>query len=362
MDSQDSSAPPPHHHHHHHHPQPPFSSHHAILMSQQNPIQEHPSNNYPPLLNRNNSVAPTTSAAHQQNSLFSFTSGAAQKPMAPYYADGSPPGSGGAWFNVEPIKKRGRPRKYSPDNSIGLGLSPAPTTQVPSASPVGNVDSPSSETPKRHRGRPPGSVKKQMDALGVPGVGFTPHVITVNSGEDIASTIMAFSQQGPRRVCILSATGAISNVTLRQPATPGGTVTYEGRFEIISLSGSLSESDDSQIGGLTVSMAGADSRVLGGEVAGMLRAASPVQVVVGSFIAEVKKPKGGGPPPSNTLNFGTPAVTQTSPPSPDASSDEEDDDDGSHLGPGSGELYAAAGRGEQSVPAYWQNSTKMHPR
>ena len=38
---------------------------------------------------------------------------------------------------------------------------------------------------------------------------------------------MAFSQQGPRTVCILSANGAICNVTLRQPAMSGGSVTYE---------------------------------------------------------------------------------------------------------------------------------------
>jgi len=38
---------------------------------------------------------------------------------------------------------------------------------------------------------------------------------------------MAFSQQGPRAVCILSANGAVSTVTLRQPSTSGGTVTYE---------------------------------------------------------------------------------------------------------------------------------------
>jgi len=38
---------------------------------------------------------------------------------------------------------------------------------------------------------------------------------------------MSFSQHGPRAVCILSANGAISNVTLRQPAISGGTVTYE---------------------------------------------------------------------------------------------------------------------------------------
>jgi len=38
---------------------------------------------------------------------------------------------------------------------------------------------------------------------------------------------MAFSQQGPRAVCILSANGSVSTVTLRQPSTSGGTVTYE---------------------------------------------------------------------------------------------------------------------------------------
>ena len=45
--------------------------------------------------------------------------------------------------------------------------------------------------------------------------------------QDVAARIMSFSQQGPRGICILSANGAISNVTLRQPSTSGGTVTYE---------------------------------------------------------------------------------------------------------------------------------------
>lgn len=56
--------------------------------------------------------------------------------------------------------------------------------------------------------------------------------------QDVASSIMAFSQQGSRAVCILSANGAICNATLRQPATFGGTVTYEvwwnGAFSAIS--------------------------------------------------------------------------------------------------------------------------------
>lgn len=120
------------------------------------------------------------------------------------------------------------------------------------------------------------------------GMGFTPHIITIAVGEDIATKIMSFSQQGPRAVCILSANGAVSTVTLRQPATSGGTVTYEGRFEILCLSGSYLMTDESgsrsRSGGLSISLSSPDGRVIGGGVGGLLIAATPVQVIVGSFL------------------------------------------------------------------------------
>ncbi|KAI3418095.1 AT-hook motif nuclear-localized protein [Psidium guajava] len=215
---------------------------------------------------------------------------------------------------AEPAKKkRGRPRKYGPDGTIALGLSPAapastvapagggfsspqPVSAVaPLTSAAGEGSGPASPNSFKKRGRPPGSSnkKRQLETLGSLGIGFTPHVITVKAGEDVSSKIMSFSQHGPRAVCILSANGAISNVTLRQPAISGGTVTYEGRFEILSLSGSflLSESSGhrSRTGGLSVSLSGPDGRVLGGGVVGLLTAASPVQVIVGSFIADGRK-------------------------------------------------------------------------
>lgn len=271
------------------------------------------------------------------------------------YGDGSSPSGGfrAGGYSVEPAKKkRGRPRKYSPssDGNIALGLAPAPVTaisNVAAAGGGGNLESSndgSGGTPnadssaKKHRGRPAGSGKKQLDALGAPGVGFTPHVIIVKAGEDIASTIMAFSQQGPRTVCILSANGAICNVTLRQPATSGGTVTYEGRFEIISLSGSFLHSESngnrSRPSGLSVSLAGSDGRVLGGGVAGMLVAASPVQVIVGSFIADGKKSKSSVGPssaaPPNMLTFGG-GVAGISPPSEGPSSESSDESGSSSL-------------------------------
>lgn len=56
----------------------------------------------------------------------------------------------------------------------------------------------------------------------------------------------------------------------------------QGRFEILSLTGSFTVSDTSggksRTGGLSVSLAGPDGRVIGGGLAGILVAASPIQV------------------------------------------------------------------------------------
>lgn len=56
----------------------------------------------------------------------------------------------------------------------------------------------------------------------------------------------------------------------------------QGRFEILSLSGSFMPTETggtrSRSGGMSVSLASPDGRVVGGGVAGLLVAASPVQV------------------------------------------------------------------------------------
>ncbi|KAG2550360.1 AT-hook motif nuclear-localized protein 10-like [Panicum virgatum] len=264
-------------------------------------------------------------------------------PPPPQSAAGAP---GGNVLGMGELmrKKRGRPRKYAPDGSMALALAPISSASAGGGAAPGqqqhggfSISSPPSDPNAKRRGRPPGSgKKKQFEALGSWGIAFTPHILTVKAGEDVASKIMTFSQQGPRTVCILSANGAISNVTLRQPATSGGLVTYEGRFEIISLSGSflLAEDGDtrSRTGGLSVALAGSDGRVLGGCVAGMLMAATPVQVVVASFIAEGKKSKPAearkvepmSAPPPQMPTFVPPPVA-TSPPSEGTSSASSDD-------------------------------------
>lgn len=91
--------------------------------------------------------------------------------------DGSPAslratgGAGG--FGIDPNKKkRGRPRKYTPDGNIALRLAPSqsPASHVADSGGVGGSggggDSASDPPAKRNRGRPPGSGKRQLDALG----------------------------------------------------------------------------------------------------------------------------------------------------------------------------------------------------
>ncbi|XP_022744287.1 AT-hook motif nuclear-localized protein 7-like [Durio zibethinus] len=203
-------------------------------------------------------------------------------------------GSPGSGLTLDSLgkKKRGRPRKYDADGNLRLPY------QLVTTSPPGFTLSPSSPTEfsssKRGRGRPPGSGNWQLVAsLGelfanTAGGDFTPHVVTVNTGEDVAGKILSFSEKGPRGICILSANGAVSNVTIRQPGSSGGILTYEGRFEILSLTGSFTVSDTGGVknrtGGLSVSLAGPDGRVIGGGLAGILVAASPIQIVVGSFM------------------------------------------------------------------------------
>ena len=45
--------------------------------------------------------------------------------------------------------------------------------------------------------------------------------------QDIAMKVVAFTHQGPRAICILSATGAVSSVMFRQSSNPNGVVKYE---------------------------------------------------------------------------------------------------------------------------------------
>ncbi|CAJ1968751.1 unnamed protein product [Sphenostylis stenocarpa] len=223
------------------------------------------------------------------------------------------PGSTGGQgsFDLFGKKKRGRPRKYDADGNLRVSATPTPPP------PGFTLSTPPEFSNKRGRGKHTAFGNYQLfssfgEVFANTAAGdFIPHVVTVYTGEDVAGKILSFAQKGPRGICILSANGAISNVTIRQPGSSGGILTYEacfmssanieygchigqhwvylcqGRFEILSLSGSFTVADNSgmksRTGGLSVSLAGPDGRVIGGGVAGLLTAAGPIQIVVGSF-------------------------------------------------------------------------------
>ncbi|KAK4389398.1 AT-hook motif nuclear-localized protein 1 [Sesamum angolense] len=321
--------------------------------------------------------------------------------VSPVPVSGAPPPSGAAGVGGDTTlkKKRGRPRKYGPDGSVGMALSPKP---ISSSAPPPVIDF--SAVGKRGKVRSVGSgVKLQQLRMENEGSGewvscsvganFTPHIITVNAGElnfgakwDTVTVLILLPlrllkseihfciRQGPRAICVLSANGVVSSVTLRQPDSSGGTLTYEsfplqplhlclpkssaysggplhdldeqihillirvsvfgillqkmihyilielsfildsilkhvlantianhGRFEILSLSGSFMPSETggmrNRSGGMSVSLASPDGRVVGGGVAGLLVAA----IVIGSFLAGNQLEKKKNKPESMTI-------------------------------------------------------------
>ncbi|KAA3456287.1 AT-hook motif nuclear-localized protein 1-like [Gossypium australe] len=184
------------------------------------------------------------------------------------------PGPSGGGVDSLGKKRRGRPRKYDADGNLRLPYKLVTTSPTDFSS------------SKRGRGRPPASSNCHLLAsivelfASTAGGDFTPHVVTVNTGEDVAGKILSFSQKGPRGICVLSANGAVSTVCIRQPGSSGGILTYEAWIFLPYDRGG----GKSKTGGLSVSLAGPDGRVIGGGLAGSLVAASPIQVVVGSFM------------------------------------------------------------------------------
>lgn len=156
-----------------------------------------------------------------------------------------------------------------------------------SGGPAANAASTSSG--RRPRGRPPGSKNKPKPPIVVaresPNA-LRSHVLEIASGSDIVAAIAGFSRRRQRGVSVLSGTGAVTGVTLRQPAAPPGAavIALHGRFEILSLSGAfLPAPSPPAATGLTVYLAGGQGQVVGGSVVGELLASGPVMVIAATY-------------------------------------------------------------------------------
>lgn len=182
----------------------------------------------------------------------------------------------------------------------------------------------SGSTPgKRPRGRPPGSKNKPKPPVIVtrdsPNV-LRSHVLEVSAGADIVESVTTYARRRGRGISILSGNGTVANVALRQPATThgnnggagaGGVVTLHGRFEILSLTGTvLPPPAPPGSGGLSIFLPGGQGQVIGGNVVAPLVASGPVILMAASFSnatferlpiedeagGEVGEGGGGGPP------------------------------------------------------------------
>ncbi|KAL2901403.1 AT-hook motif nuclear-localized protein 23 [Bienertia sinuspersici] len=121
---------------------------------------------------------------------------------------------------------------------------------------------------RRPRGRPPGSKNKPKPPVIITRESantLRAHILEVASGCDIFDCVASYARRRQRGICVLSGTGTVTNVSLRQPgsflpppAPPGAT-------------------------SLTIFLAGGQGQVVGGNVVGELVAAGPVIVIASSF-------------------------------------------------------------------------------
>lgn len=143
------------------------------------------------------------------------------------------------------------------------------------------------EITRRPRGRPAGSKNKPKPPIIITrdsANALRTHVMEIADGCDIVESVATFARRRQRGVCIMSGSGTVTNVTLRQPASPGAIVTLHGRFEILSLAGSfLPPPAPPAASGLTIYLAGGQGQVVGGSVVGTLIASGPVVIMAASF-------------------------------------------------------------------------------
>lgn len=152
---------------------------------------------------------------------------------------------------------------------------------------------------RRPRGRPPGSRNKPKSPVMVMRENphaLHAHVLEVSSGADIMQTLVDYTRRRALGVCIQSGSGMVSHVTLHQPGAPPGTVvTLRGRFQILSISGTVLPRPptvvlprppvhmDAIAEGLSVYLSGGQGSIIGGIVVAPLITWGPVFLMAGTF-------------------------------------------------------------------------------
>ncbi|CAM8945765.1 unnamed protein product [Rhodiola kirilowii] len=174
-------------------------------------------------------------------------------------------------------------------SSGGAANTPNPNHSQPD--PKGS-DGASIEVQRRPRGRPPGSKNKPKPPVIItrePDPIMSPYILEISNGVDVVDAVAKFSRRRNTGLCILSASGAVANVTVRQPSpNSSSTVTFHGHFDILSLSATfLTPTTQSNLPtanlNVAISLSIPQGQIIGGIVAGPLTAAGTVYVIAASF-------------------------------------------------------------------------------
>ncbi|XP_060199041.1 AT-hook motif nuclear-localized protein 28-like [Lycium barbarum] len=174
-------------------------------------------------------------------------------------------------------------------------LNPQPVSTVGPPQPPSSVanDGATIEVVRRPRGRPPGSKNKPKPPVIITRdaePSMSPYILEIPIGVDIINSITKFCRKRNMGLCVLNGSGTVSNVTLRQPSTtPVSTVTFHGRFDILSISATVVQpnasvpSNNGIANGFTISLAGPQGQVVGGGVVGPLVTAGTVYLIAATF-------------------------------------------------------------------------------
>ncbi|XP_020576334.1 AT-hook motif nuclear-localized protein 23-like [Phalaenopsis equestris] len=114
-------------------------------------------------------------------------------------------------------------------------------------------------------------------------------MLEISDGCDVATSVAAYAARRRRSFCILSGSGAVADITIRQPGYSDISFSLQGCYEILSISGSFffAPPVPPVAAGVTVFLARGEGEVVGGCVVGELRASGKVVVMAVSFVNAV---------------------------------------------------------------------------
>ncbi|KAE9611216.1 hypothetical protein Lal_00012018 [Lupinus albus] len=184
------------------------------------------------------------------------------------------------------------------NSSEDESLNPNGSNHICSVGANGWSNCPQHRPHKRQRGRPPGSKNKPKPPLVITQESeesLKPVIIEIAAGLDVVKVVENFARR--RQVCIsvISGSGSISNVTIRNPLPHSPPFTFHGPFTLLALTGTCisgpsssfpsnpNHNFSSNTNTFGISLLGSQGDILGGVIDGKVVAGSNVTIMATMF-------------------------------------------------------------------------------